>query len=170
MAPKLSFEIPPVRLGLYAILTLFSLILFCLTATRLHYTNTNLNFYESYAAELIFTGLVTMIWCIFVILAMFKRFEFRFITTFLGEIVVLVILWFFWVVGAGIASTSWAGIDNCQQFEACRVLSALLAFAWLSWITLTALLIVTVLFSVANHALQQPLHGRWDPRISAYSA
>jgi len=35
---------------------------------------------------------------------MFERFEFRFLTTFLGEIIVLVILWFFWIVGTGIAS------------------------------------------------------------------
>ena len=35
---------------------------------------------------------------------MFERFEFRFITTFLGEIIALVILWFFWIVGTGIAT------------------------------------------------------------------
>ncbi|KAJ3567265.1 hypothetical protein NP233_g6472 [Leucocoprinus birnbaumii] len=104
MAPKLSLGIPPIRLGLYAVLTLFSFILFCLTAARLHYTTTKLDFYESVVAELLFTGLMTMIWSIFVIVAMFQRLEFRFITTFLGEIIVLVVLWFFWIVGSGIAS------------------------------------------------------------------
>jgi len=123
---------------------------------------------------------------------MFERFEFRFITTFLGEIIALIILWFFWIVGTGIATvcviffhliagsidywnsiqskSSWQGLEGCQRFGPCQVLSALLGFAWLSWITLTALLVVTLLFSVANHAFQQPLHGRWDPRISMYSS
>ncbi|KXN83206.1 hypothetical protein AN958_01720 [Leucoagaricus sp. SymC.cos] len=179
MLPKLSFEIPPIRFGLYAVLTIFSFILFCLTAARIGYTtnlphgdplNGGVNFYEPYAAELLFTGLITVLWCIFVLFAMLKRLEFRFIATFLGEIVVLAILWLFWIVGAGVASASWIGLEGCQLFEACRLLSALLGFAWLSWIVLTALLIVTVLFSLANNALQQPLHGRWDPRISTYSS
>lgn len=166
---RFSFEIPPIRLGLYVVLTLFSFILFVLTTVRLSYT-AKFNFYESYVAELIFTGIVTIFWCIFIIVAMFERFEFRFLTTFLGEIIVLVILWFFWIVGTGIASSSWQDLERCQRFEPCQILSALLGFAWLSWFTLTVLLVITVLFSVANRALQQPLHGRWDPRISMYSS
>lgn len=38
------------------------------------------------------------------VVAMFKRFEFRFFTTFLGEIVALTVLWLFWIIGAAIAS------------------------------------------------------------------
>jgi hypothetical protein len=45
----------------------------------------------------------------------------------------------------------------------------MLAFAWLGWITLTALLVLAGLFCVANKALNEPLHGRWDPRMSTFS-
>lgn len=46
----------------------------------------------------------------------------------------------------------------------------MLAFAWLGWIVLTVLLAVSLLFSFANDGLHEPLHGRWDPRTSRYSA
>jgi hypothetical protein len=38
------------------------------------------------------------------LVTMFKMLEIPFITTFLGEIVVLAVLWLFWIIGAGIAS------------------------------------------------------------------
>ncbi|KAF9450764.1 hypothetical protein P691DRAFT_725466 [Macrolepiota fuliginosa MF-IS2] len=169
MSSKLSFEIPPIRLGLYAVLTIFAFILMCISAARLHFT-TGVGFYDPIVAELLFTALITISWSIFVVLAMFKRFEFGFVTTFLGEIVALAILWLFWLVGAAVASSIWGDLSFCQQLSQCRLLTAMLAFAWLGWITLTALLVVTVLFSIANSALWQPLHGRWDPRISMYSS
>jgi predicted permease len=46
---------------------------------------------------------------------MFKRFEFRFLTTFLGEIVVLVVLWVFLIIGAGVASVRYIFFLQSQQ-------------------------------------------------------
>lgn len=63
----------------------------------------------------------------------------------------------------------WSNLAGCQQYNACRVLSALLAFAWLGWIVLTALFGICLLFTIANHAFLEPLHGRWDPRQTVYA-
>jgi hypothetical protein len=54
--------------------------------------------------------------------------------------------------------------------HACRLLAALLAFAWLSWLVVLVLFVVSLMFAIANKAWSEPLHGRWDPRISHYYA
>lgn len=45
----------------------------------------------------------------------------------------------------------------------------MLAFAWLGWIVLTLIMILSIIFSVVNGAFNEPLHGRWDPRASVYT-
>lgn len=44
----------------------------------------------------------------------------------------------------------------------------LVAFAWMSWIITFALIIISILFAVANSAFFRPLHGRYDPHSSFY--
>lgn len=118
------------------------------------------------------------------IFAIHKRFEHPYFGIFAAEIAGLVVLWFFWILGAGIASVSshsWSpsqqtnrefcfqtvlGPDANCRLSACSVASALLAFSWLGWITLSGILAVALLFSFANSAFREPLHGRWDPRQS----
>jgi hypothetical protein len=174
----MQLNIPLVRMVLYGILALFSFLLFCLCAARLNYTNHlpkgdplngGRSFYDPIVAELLFTTLITMPWCAYIILAIHRRYESGFFTSFLAEIVGLAILWIFWIAGAAGASQIWGNLSWCQEFEACRVLSALMAFAWLGWLTLTALLGFSLLFSIANKATEEPLHGRWNPRQSQYN-
>ena len=62
----------------------------------------------------------------------------------------------------------WGNIEWCQTFEACRILSALLAFSWLGWLVLSLLLGFSLLFSFANKGFMDPSHGRWNPRESHY--
>ena len=50
------------------------------------------------------------------------------------------------------------------------MLSALVAFAWLGWITLTLLLAFSLIFSIANKASSELMHGRWNPHASAFSS
>jgi len=52
----------------------------------------------------------------------------------------------------------------------------MLAFAWLGWIVLSALMVVTFMYAIANRSWQEPAHGAWvkgDDRpmsgISGYS-
>jgi hypothetical protein len=61
----------------------------------------------------------------------------------------------------------WGGMKGCA-YHACSVLSALVAFSWLSWLVLSALLAIAVLFGIANKAWANPLHARYDPHASVY--
>ncbi|TFK37283.1 hypothetical protein BDQ12DRAFT_653179 [Crucibulum laeve] len=173
----MAFDLPPLRIALYGTLALFSLVLFGLSAARLRYTthlppgdplNGGTPFYDPIVAEILFTTLMTMAWSIFIIHAIHKRAEHRFVSRFRDEIIGLAILWLFWIIGAGIATSIWGDLSFCQEFRACRILTALVAFCWLGWIILTIILGVTLLFAFANRAFVEPLHGRWDPRASHY--
>ena len=156
--------------------------------------------------------LLTIPWCIFMyvhsqahtyfflefidhfltsIYSIHKRYENPYLSTFLGEIIGLSILWLLWLVGAATASVSdfldrslllnsninivfppcqtmWGTLEWCQTFAACRILSALLAFSWSGWLVLSFLLGFSLLFSFANKGFMDPLHGRWNPRESRY--
>ncbi|TEB06453.1 hypothetical protein FA13DRAFT_1742944 [Coprinellus micaceus] len=127
------------------------------------------NSLDPVVAELLFSSLVSLPWCGFMIYSIHKRYENRYISKFRDEMIGLGFLWLFWMVGTGIATSTWVNIAWCQHINACRVLSALLAFAWLGWIALTALLAICLLFTIANHAFLEPLHGRWDPRQTVYA-
>jgi hypothetical protein len=160
-----------IRLTLYAVLAVFAFFTFALAAARIHYT-THLvghsgDFYEPVVAEILATALLTMGWSIFVILVIYKRLEIPRVGTFIAEVVGLGVLFLFWIVGAGIASTAWGDISLCL-LSACKVLASLLAFTWLSWIVVLALLITSLMFAIANKAWNEPLHGRWDPRVTHY--
>jgi len=173
----MPFDLPPLRIALYFSLILFSLVLFGLSAARLHYTthlpsgdplNGGNNFYDPIVVELLFTTLLTVPWSIFIIHSIHKRAEHRLVSTFRGELIGLVILWIFWLVGAAVASSIWGDLSFCFQYHACRLLTVLVVFSWVGWIVITAILVVNLLFSFANKALMEPLHGRWDPRTSHY--
>ncbi|KAF8234360.1 hypothetical protein L208DRAFT_1262055 [Tricholoma matsutake] len=173
----MHFDLPPFRVALYFTLGLFSLVIFGLSAARLHYTthlpigdplNGGSNFYDPIIVELLFTTILTLLWSIFIIHSIHKRAENRLVSTFRGELIGLSILWVFWLVGLAIASSMWGHLSYCFRYHACRLLAALVAFAWLAWLDITIILLVNLLFSFANKALMEPLHGRWDPRISHY--
>ncbi|KAJ3730517.1 hypothetical protein C8R42DRAFT_730978 [Lentinula raphanica] len=119
-------------------------------------------------AELLFTSIVTMLWCAL----MYVHFEF--LRLYWQELIGLVILWFFWIGGAAAASVSdlppksiFGDLSACQQFRACQILSALLAFAWLGWITLTVMLIISIVVMITatrdgRKVLDEPLPSRGD--------
>jgi len=174
----MAINLPLTRIALYAILGLFSAVLFCLCAVRLHYTthlspydplNGGEPFYDPIIVELLVTALFTIFWCIFIISTIHKRIESRLVSTFRAELIGLAFLWIMWIVGAAVASNSWAYLSWCWRYEPCRVLSALVSFAWLGWLVLTAIFVVCLLFTTANRAYHEPLHGRWDPRVSIYA-
>jgi len=133
----MTFDLPPVRLGLYGALGFFSFLVFCLSAARLQYTthipggdplDGGRDFYDPIVVELLFTTLMTMPWCGYLIFCIYKRFEARYVSTFLEELIGLSVLWLFWIIGASIASSFWGDLSFCQRINACRVLSALVAF------------------------------------------
>ncbi|KAJ6619476.1 hypothetical protein B0H10DRAFT_1163509 [Mycena sp. CBHHK59/15] len=168
----MAFDLPTMRIASYAILAFFSFIDFALTIARLNYTNHlphgdplngGHNFYDPDIVELLITTMMSIGWAIFVIYTIHKRVEGNLVSTFRGELVGLFVIWFFWLVGAAIASSQWGNLGFCAQFEACRVLSAIVAFSWLSWVMVSFNFGVSLTFILANGALLEPLHGQWVP-------
>lgn len=110
----------------------------------------------------------------------------RYLFSFLFEVAGLGIFFVFWLVGVAVATVStqrqslrlyhsyfrqqsyWGKLHYCHQYRACRLLTALVAFAWMGWIMILVLLVVSALFAFSNKAFHEPLHGRWDPRESHY--
>jgi hypothetical protein len=161
-----------IRVILYGVLLLFSFILFCLCCARLNYTtnlqhddplNGGISFYDPDIAFLLVCTLFSMAYAPFAIFVIHWRREYRYAGKVWHEAVALFLLWLFYIIGTAIATSFWGALSWCQGFLACRVLSALVAFAWLTWITLTALLVLTLLFALANgrESWSEPAHGRW---------
>ena len=56
----------------------------------------------------------------------------------------------------------WPDLSFCSEFSACRVLTAMMAFAWLGWITLTVLAVFAIL--TATNKLRpnpEPMMVEW---------
>ncbi|KAJ7086147.1 hypothetical protein B0H15DRAFT_845568 [Mycena belliarum] len=167
-----------IRTFLYSVFGIFSLVLFGLAAARLRYTthlppgdplNNGANFFDPIVVELLFSALLGMLWSIYAVWTIHRMREDRWIYSFFSEIVVLSILFILYLVGAAIATHIWGDLSFCHQFRACRILTAMLAFAWMSWIVLLCSLVASIFASIANAAFFAPFHGRWNPRESTYS-
>ncbi|KAF7299063.1 hypothetical protein MIND_00854600 [Mycena indigotica] len=189
----MPFDLPTLRKIAYGVFAFFSFVVFCLTIARLAYTNNLprgdplnrgggtsmarprhaslrhpvylLHLPDPDIVELLVTSMMSMAWASFLIYTIHKRVEGNLVSTFRGELVGLAIIWLFWIVGTSIATTFWGNLGFCSEFEACRVLSAIVAFSWLAWLTLTLISGVSVTFIIANGALLEPLHGQWIPAL-----
>ncbi|PCH42806.1 hypothetical protein WOLCODRAFT_89997 [Wolfiporia cocos MD-104 SS10] len=169
-----------IRTALYVTLFIFSAVLIGLTAARLHYTthlkwwdplDGGVPFYDPIVAELLASACISLLWSLFALHVLFpsSRYEYGVFSSFAAEMVGLFILFLLWLVGAAIASTMWGNLGWCHIYEPCRLLTALVAFAWLGWIMLLFLLFINVLFAVINRALLWQMHGRYNPHASAFS-
>ncbi|KAF9076809.1 hypothetical protein BDP27DRAFT_1209883, partial [Rhodocollybia butyracea] len=135
---------------------LFTFILFVLCCVRINFTlgqrfyESELNgFAEPVVAELLFTTIVTLLWCVLMLCIFFiKKLELEFLRLYWHELLGLVILWLLWLGGAAAASSIFGDLSFCQGSQACQILSAFLAFAWLGLITLTVMLIVSTVVMV----------------------
>ncbi|KAG1750551.1 uncharacterized protein EDB91DRAFT_1235060 [Suillus paluster] len=136
-----------------------------LSAVRLHYTthlspndplNYGIHFYDHIVVELLVTSIITMFWSLFIARTIHRRHEHRLVNSFTAELVGLFILFLLWVIGA------------CHRHARARFLTALLAFAWLGWLLVLALFVMSLLFAIANKAFHDPMHGRWDRRATNY--
>ncbi|OCB90750.1 hypothetical protein A7U60_g2050 [Sanghuangporus baumii] len=114
-----------------------------------------------------------LLWCM--IHMIHGRREYKFLSLVWHELLGLAILWLLWLVGAAVATSIWPNLPSfCSQYNACRVLTAMVAFSWLGWITVTALVVTTLLYATANSSWADPAHGHWtregsNPRMSEYS-
>ncbi|KAL4063595.1 hypothetical protein V8B97DRAFT_1990657 [Scleroderma yunnanense] len=176
------------RVVLYVLLFIFSAVVLSLCAVRLNYTlhlkpydplNFGVKFYDPIVVELLVTSIFTLVWSGFIARTIHKRLEHRHINHFRGEIIGLFVLFLFWIVGASIATqtgnlpdprTHWGNLSSCWRYASCRVLTAMLAFAWVSCVVVLVLLATSLLFASANKAFREPMHGRWDRRETFYGS
>ncbi|KAG7098177.1 hypothetical protein E1B28_000145 [Marasmius oreades] len=152
------------RAWLYVVLLVFSFILFALCATRISFTNENFGGHDPSVVELLVTTILTMIWCAFMLFLFFRDTVNPIVRFYLHEIIALLVLWILWLGGAAAASSVFSGVEFCPRFEQCSLLSAILAFAWLGWITLTAIVAVSAWVSRQHGGLGTTLHGRGSSR------
>lgn len=138
---------------LYITLWLFSALLLCFTAARLNYTlhlpkgdplNAGVDFYDPIVAELLVCSILALGFAPFVLglingLNGHTSIE---MSASVIEVIALAILWLLWLIGSAVASNIWPNLSFCYKFEACRILAAMTAFAWLGWLTICGLLIV----------------------------
>ncbi|KAI0734870.1 hypothetical protein C8Q72DRAFT_330072 [Fomitopsis betulina] len=138
------------RLPLYGVLWFISVILFGLTIARLSYTthiprgdplNNGANFYDPVVVELLVDTLLAFAFAPFVFNRLDRLLIFS-ISKAVLEVIALGILWLLWLIGCGIATSTWPDLTFCYSFDACRVLAAMTAFAWLGWLTICALLVL----------------------------
>ncbi|KAL0574020.1 hypothetical protein V5O48_007942 [Marasmius crinis-equi] len=162
------------RIG-YLALALFSLVLLGLTATRIRRTM-RLGFHERIIAELLAAACVALLWSLFHFFTIHRRREGGFLSTFRSEMISNFIPWILLLVGAAIAtdqfrnsgnlsgiSTSRGNLTGCNSFD-CRLLTTIIAFAWITWSTLTLLMLTSALYSTVHSGWDEPMHARWAPR------
>jgi hypothetical protein len=62
--------------------------------------------------------------------------------------------------------SSWGNLGWCHQYSPCRLLSALVAIAWIGWVLLLSLLGIALAHTFVNRAWTDPMHGHFYPRDS----
>ncbi|KAM5542531.1 hypothetical protein V8D89_003990, partial [Ganoderma adspersum] len=150
----------------------FSALLFILAAVRLNYTlhlprgdplNGGRDFYDPIVAELLVVSLMTL-GTIPLVMGWVPRFNFVASTASrnLFELSGLSVLWLLWLVGCVVSTSIWPSLSFCAQFETCRVLTAMMAFAWLGWIVLVCLVVVAILSAVSKvRPTRSPMMVEW---------
>ncbi|KAF5390702.1 hypothetical protein D9757_002577 [Collybiopsis confluens] len=155
----------PLRLGLYFALALFSIILLGLTAARINYTlGLAVGFYDPIVVELLVSSIIAIIWSFFIMHIIHTIRVGGPVTTFRHESIGFIIIWIMFLVGAAIATNFWANLSVCFGTFTCDILTAIVAFSWLNFITLTLIGIFSMLFLAGNSgygSMDEPLHGRW---------
>ena len=105
------------------------------------------------------------------------------IHTFAVECIALSMFWMMWFIGTAIATVSsilhllresypddertqtfWGNLGWCHEYSPCRVLTALVAFAWIGWVVLLSLLGLALVHTFVNRAWTDPMHGYLYPR------
>jgi len=155
----------------YVTLAFWSLMLFIFTIARLVYTlsprtdrflNNGRPFYESTVMELVVCAIFGMAWSGVMIFVLRAQQSLAFVSTNGFEIGMLTLFWFLWIGGAASATTIWPTLNFCVQFSTCQVLQAMMAWAWLGWITITLLLFTSLFFAIRTRRWQAQLPNSWE--------
>jgi len=161
------------RLGLYAALAVFSIIIIGLTSARIHYTKSRsssdpikagtFHYYYPIVVEILVTYIFALLWSFWAMFAIGSRADRGYLSSYVVEYFWLFIIWVLGLVGAAIASHYWHGnLAACRHFNnQCRVLIAIVAWSWINWATVTFIALATIFSQHSgNHGIKAPLHGR----------
>ncbi|KAH9985256.1 hypothetical protein BJV77DRAFT_1062032 [Russula vinacea] len=164
-----------------------SLVLLGLSAARIHYTenlspgdplNGGQHFYDPVVAELLATSIIVMHWSMFAVHAIYMRRDQLVIHTFGVECIALSIIWKMWLTGTAIATVSeflhllrvsnpdveMINVQLVPTYSPCRLLTALVAMAWIGWVLLLLLLGIALAHTFIHRAWSEPMHGHFYPR------
>lgn len=72
----------------------------------------------------------------------------------------LLLLFILWVVGAALATKQWGDLGWCHNYSTCRILTALVAFTWMSWIMTFFLTFACILYIARNGGFAHHVNGR----------
>ncbi|KAG8969118.1 hypothetical protein FRC03_004433 [Tulasnella sp. 419] len=170
MNATLKLYAPAARIILYGTLFLWSFLLFCLCCARLAYTTTPRDekslfngepFHDPSIVELLISALFAMMYVPAMFWTIRKRYQTPVFAAVFTEVAILAVLWFFFVGGAGAASTVWPNLSSWCSHPQCQLLSAIIAFAWLAWITISLLLAGCVYFGFKNRSWTDPVCDSW---------
>ncbi|KAI0640631.1 hypothetical protein C8Q79DRAFT_447658 [Trametes meyenii] len=164
-----------IRLPLYIILWVFAAILLILTSARLNYTlhlpkgdplNGGTNFFDPIVALLLVCSLLSL-GTMPVVMHWVPPLITSTASANLFELAALSVLWLLWLVGCVVSTSIWPNLMFCYEFAACRVLTAMMAFAWLGWIALVGLIVLAVLAAVQKaRPARAPFMVEWTPQSS----
>jgi len=135
----------PARMVLYSVVWIFSVILIGLTSSRIHFTHQQpIGFFEPVTAEILSASIISLIWATFMILFLVARTG-GVVASYFTENVMNFIIWVLYLVGTAIFSHKFAHIGHCRRFaEQCRVITAIMAFAWINWAFFTFLILISL--------------------------
>jgi len=158
-----------IRMGLYGFWALCALLLFCLCCARLSYTDHTRNetslfdgqpFYDPSIVELLISSMFALAFIPTILFLIRTRSRHPILGRAWFEIAGLSLLWLFWIGGAGAATNVWPDLSWCGDGQ-CHLLQAIMAFAWLGWITITALLIGSLVFLFRSRGWNDDLWETW---------
>lgn len=80
-------------------------------------------------------------------------------STFGAEMAGLLLLFALWTVGAAIATQKWGKLNWCHKYTACRLLTAIVAFTWMSWVMVLFLASASIGYICMYSGFTHPVHG-----------
>ncbi|KAI0766199.1 hypothetical protein BD413DRAFT_572214 [Trametes elegans] len=158
------------RLPLYICLWVFAALLLIFTSVRLNYTlhlphddplNGGKDFFDPIVAQLLVCSVIALGSIPFV-LQWIPPLITSAASANLFELAALSVIWLLWLVGCVVSSSIWPNLMFCYQFAPCRILTAMMAFAWLGWIALVGLIVLAILNAVHKaRPASSPMMVEW---------
>ncbi|KAF8636090.1 hypothetical protein AX17_003795 [Amanita inopinata Kibby_2008] len=147
------------RIILYVLVFCFSAVLIGLTGRRINFTRSQpIGFHDPIVVDILVTSALALMWSAVWIIALLARIGGIF--SFLLETLGLALIWIFYLVANSIASNKFAHLGGCRSTNICKVLTAMLAFAWINWVTILFLILISIGHMAFTHV--EPLaaaHG-----------